>query len=421
MWVTLPFLLLVLDWWPLQRFRVQPNRTGFSTTSAVAISLVREKIPLFALSALSCVITWIAQRESAASSLEQVSAAVRIANTLISYSVYLLQCFWPVGLAPFYPLHVARIAWPGAAISALFLAVVTGAVFAQRRQRPYLLVGWLWYLGTLVPVIGLIQVGGQARADRYTYLPTIGLCIMLVWGLDDLLSRYRLRTAGLISAGSAIMVLVVLCHRQAGLWHDDIKLWKHTLAVTNDNWTAHFCLGAAEEQAGHAAEARAEFDDAFHLAPNFPAYRSKYSLYLLAAGKSDAARECLEQGLASAPHNGILLTSLGVVYQQAGDVEQAQRCYESALAINNDISEAHTNLAVILRKRGDSEEALDHLRRAIKIDPKNHVAHFTVGAILQDRGERSEAIEAYRRALSLDPNSPLYQRRLREAQAGGGQ
>jgi tetratricopeptide (TPR) repeat protein len=386
MLVTLPCLLLVLDWWPLGRIRGGGRQVAW---------LAAEKLPLAALAAASCVVTWAAQRSFAASSLELVPFGARIANAVVSYTAYLVQAFYPLGLAPFYPLSRSGPPAVEVAASAVLLAAVTAISAAQARAQPYLLAGWLWYLGTLVPVIGLVQVGAQARADRYTYVPLIGVAVMLVWGANELARRYRLRTVALAAAGGTAVVLTVVCREQVRRWQDDLTLWPYTLHVTGDNWIAHWGIAAAEQR-------EAERQAALRIPDGVQ-------------GFYEAAIRDYQEAVRLNPRNALLRAQLGTVYHTLKRYDQARSCYEQALALDQKFAQAHANLGALLRTCGDQQGALTHLKRATELDPDNPataIAWYNLGAVLQGREQLEEAAEAYRQAVRLNRGSAAYQTSL---------
>jgi Flp pilus assembly protein TadD len=380
MWVTLPFVLLLLDWWPLGRAPAVAPGTGRTVYLAGWWPLLREKLALLLLALGSCWMTWLAQQKVAASSLALVPFGSRIVNALVSFAAYLAQTFWPVGLAPFYPLPLGHADYTTLAASVVVLLAISAAAVHQTRTRPYLLVGWLWFLGTMVPVIGLVQVGGQARADRYTYLPLIGIDLMVVWGLDELAGRLRLRPAGLGLAAVAAAVLTLLCQSQTRLWRDDMGLWVHTARATGDNWMAQYSLGVTHERAGNIKEA--------------------ISCYVRA----------MQLNATNAP----LRARAGTCFHTVRDFDDARACYEEALRLDKDYAQAHANLGALLRTRGDPGGALEHLRAAVRLDPDNPEsakAYFNLGVVLRDnKGDRAGAKEAFRNALRLDPANALYQK-----------
>jgi tetratricopeptide (TPR) repeat protein len=380
MLVTLPLLLLVLDWWPLGRMATATDTEKRAWLNRFG-RLAREKIPLLALAAVSCWVTWLAQRRSAAASLELVPFSARIGNAVVSYATYLVQTVYPVDLAPFYPLPSAGPPIGQVFASALALFVVSGLAVGQARARPYLLAGWLWYLGLLVPVIGLVQVGPQARADRYTYLPAVGIYLMAVWRLDELAARFRLRAAASALAVATAVVLVLLCRRQVTVWHDDYTLWQRTLDVSGENWLARYGLGIAEERAGHTQTALEDYEMAVQLNPR----------------------------------NATLLARLGAALHARGQFREARDCYEKALAVDPNYAQAHANLGAALRSLGDPKTALEHLQTAVALEPdepESAPAYFNLGAIFEEKGDRAEAIRAFRHAVALEPSNPRYKARL---------
>jgi hypothetical protein len=314
MLVTLPLVLLLLDYWPFRRL----------TSGRTFIALVLEKTPLLALSAASCVVTWWAQEEGGAMAYaEQFSFIGRLSNALVAYVAYLGRTVWPSGLAVFYPYAAARPLWQPLAAGAV-LAIVTALVVWQGRRRPYLAVGWFWYLGTLVPVIGLVQVGGQATADRYTYVPLIGVFIMAAWGAADAAARWRQAWKWLVPVvGTALIACGILTVRQAGYWSDSETLFRRALAVTGDSAMAHRCLGMTLLDAGRSGEAVEEFAAVVRLEP-----------------------------LTSDSYN-----NLGLALAAQGRLAEAVACYRRALALDPANVIAHGNLADALRRLGRTDDA----------------------------------------------------------------
>lgn len=267
--VTLPFLLLLLDWWPLGRLAGRGDAPASLLCSPIARA-TREKIPLFLLAAATSVVTYRAQKAVGTMAyFQDLSLQARIANALVSYVAYLRQTVWPRDLAVFYPHPVVSLpAWQPLA-AAIFLAAVLLLAFAARRRRPWLAVGWLWYLGTLLPMIGLVQVGLQARADRYTYLPLAGIFVMLVWGAAEWSGR-RLRSVATVFALLMLAVLSILCRRQVAIWRDTLTLFTHAAAVTERNWMAENNIGAAWGQRGDNMRAMEHFQRALAYRPDYP-------------------------------------------------------------------------------------------------------------------------------------------------------
>jgi protein O-mannosyl-transferase len=384
MWVTLPWLLLLLDWWPLGRVPAATDGVKDPGFRSGWWPLLREKLPLFLIAALSCLVTWLAQKV-AVSSLEHVPLGSRVANALVSYAAYLAQTFWPVDLAPFYPLPLEGRNFGPVVASGVFLVAVSALVASQWKARPYLAAGWLWFLGTLVPVVGLVQVGSQARADRYTYLPLIGVDLMVVWGLDELAGRLRLRKPALVAAGVVVAALTLFCQAQVRLWHDEFSLWEHTLHATGDNWMAQYSLGVANERAGNMDKALERYQEAMRLNEK----------------------------------NAPLRARTGTLLHTLRDYGRARFYYEEALRLDPDFAQAHANLGALLRTLGEPGAALQHLEEAVRLEPNEREtapAYFNLGAILEARGDRENAREAYRNAVRLDPNSRSYRGSLNRLQ-----
>ena len=373
MLVTLPFVLLLMDLWPLGRLQL-PARVTTESGPQSLTRLVVEKIPLFVLSAASCVVTFMAQsRGGAVMTFEALPLIVRIINTFVSYVRYLASMLWPQDMAVFYPHPGTSLPlWQGVA-AALFIAVVLLLVARQYLKRPFLLVGWLWFLGTLVPVIGLVQVGGQSMADRYTYLPSIGIFLMFVWGFSGLFAGLRSRGPLLAFGSTAVLLcLSVVTWFQLGHWKDTETLFRHTLSVTKRNYVAHSNLGAFLTDKGRLDEARAEHEKALSIWPSYP----------------DA-------------HN-----NLGVVFARKGLLKEAISHYKKALQANPKHLLAHQNMASALAELGELEEAVSYYHRALIIDPEAGANHNTMGVVLARLQRMDEAVSHLTRAIELCPDCP---------------
>jgi hypothetical protein len=337
--VTLPFVLLLLDEWPLGRLRRRdaPERWD----PARVRRAVLEKLPLFALSAAASVVTVAAQRAGGAvASLEQVPFHLRAANAVVAYTAYLGKALWPTGLAVFYPHPGAAIAPWRVALATAFLASVTGLVLVTARRRPYGLVGWLWYVGMLLPVIGLVQVGSQSMADRYTYLPLIGVAILVAWGVPDLLGPGRGRRPALAAAGGvAIAALAAGSALQLRHWRDSETLFTHALSVTRDNHVAHAYLGRALLAEGRTREAIEQFSEAVRLRPEFLTPANNLA-WLLATAEAESLRNpyaALRLAQRSARLTRYLdasvLDTLAAAYAASGRFEEAVATAERGVAL----------------------------------------------------------------------------------------
>jgi tetratricopeptide (TPR) repeat protein len=382
MLVTLPCVLLLLDYWPLGRF----SRTNLRF-------VLLEKVPLLLLSAAACVITVLAQRAGhAIAVLEDYPLGGRLANAMVSYAAYLVQMVWPWDLAALYPYE--HLAWSDGRVwgAGLLLAGISTVAILQAMRRPFLLVGWLWYLGTLVPVIGLVQVGAQARADRYTYVPLIGVFVMIAWSVAEL-ARRDARSRRWVWAGTtaALLGCAVLTWVQAGYWHDSFALWRHTLAVTGPNADAHSGLGAAYRDGGDLWRAAEEYRRAVTVNPADVHARSNLGWCLLSMRKYAEAGVEFARVLQTDPANANAHFQLGVIAGLGGNSAEAVARYQEALRLRPDDVTAHFNLAVELVKQGDGEAALQHLGEVQRLFPrvvKMPGFHTTLQAAREKKGPR---------------------------------
>jgi tetratricopeptide (TPR) repeat protein len=375
--VTLPFVLLLLDFWPLGRVHPPGAAPGApSSLPQVAGRLVLEKLPLFALAALSCAVTYFVQREGAA--ISGFPLGVRFENALVSYLAYLAKMAWPASLAVYYP-HPASVSAVTSAARAVGALLVLGgiSVFAAvtLRKHPFFGVGWFWYLGTLVPVIGLVQVGSQALADRYTYLPLIGAFIVVAWGVPVLLGGWRRRERALWAGGvSVVLALSLVAWFQVASWKDSFSLFGHALRVTEDNWMALELQGIALAERGDLAAGIASVREALRIKPgHVPALISLGSL-LSQAALPDEAEVHLGQAVRREPRNALAHYNLAVVLAGRGRDREATREYLETLRLNPDHAYAHNNVGDILLRQGSREQALEHFREALRLDPGDPIA-----------------------------------------------
>jgi len=367
MLVSFPILLLLFDAWPLRRGEPWPR-------------LIAEKWPLFALSAASCVATIVAQAEGGVvRSLTQYPFGVRAANAAWSYARYLVKALWPAGLSPYYPYPYDGVPALAAVGAIVTLAIVTAWCVRTRARAPYLLVGWLWYLVTLVPVIGLVQVGSQAMADRYTYVPLIGPFVMLAFGLPDLSKRTAAARAPMVAA--VLLVLIVLAtvsFRQAGYWKDSVALFTRAVTVTRENAVAENNLSRALFERGQVDAAVAHCAEAVRIAPGLGDAQSNLVRGLLAQGKAAEATARVRQALIDRPND----------------------------------SRTHVNAGLIARMEGRSDDAMASFREAIRLDPADQEAHLNLGALLAALGRRDEAVAEFEEAVRLRPGDLRAQRAL---------
>ncbi len=362
MLVTLPFVLLLLDVWPL-------GRSG----RGKAWGLVREKIPLLVLAAAASSVTFLAQRAGQSVAPEDLYPfGVRISNAIVSYAVYLKKTLWPSDLAVYYP-H------PGAALpvwqiggAALLLLLLSAVAVGLRRRCPYVLVGWLWYLGTLVPVIGLVQVGAQGLADRYTYLPLIGIFVIVAWGVSDAVRRLGARLIPGAGVAGALVLLLMAWGTRAQLrhWKDSEALFVHALAVTDDNFMAHTNLGVVMAESGRVPEAIEHYSAALRIRPQF----------------------------------SNLHVNLGNALRSEGRIDEAVAHYQEALRIDSGFMEAHYNLGSLAAAQGRVEESVAHLRRALESRPDHPLVHNKLASSLERLGQIDLAIVHYETAIRLKPD-----------------
>jgi tetratricopeptide (TPR) repeat protein len=408
MLVTVPFVLLLLDFWPLNRIsgwsafartdQETPRRGKRSDDAVQKVSLGRavlEKLPLLALSAGDAAVTLFAQHAGGAMRLV-LPWGVRAENALYAYAIYLEKALWPSRLAPFYPHPGSSLRWWQAASAAAVLTSITALALAYHRTRPYLLVGWLWFLGTLVPVIGIIQVGEQAMADRYAYLPLIGIFVMLAWGMGDAADRLRLNFRWRAAAGAVvILVLIVLTWQQLSYWQNSIALWAHTVAVTSENNTAEDNLGGALLVEGRYDEALPHLENAARINPNDPTCRLDIAGILAQRGQLKEAiaeyRDALPlvRDLKVLP---LIYENVALAYKQIHDYANARASYEQALRLDPQRASSRTAITEL-----DVTEAV----QKVSEHPTGQ-AYFRLGEALQQAGRTEEARAAYLQAVKLD-------------------
>ena len=404
MLVSVPLVLLLLDYWPLSRL---PSLSLIGAEERKNFRrLVLEKLPLLALGLASCAVTLFAQRE-AIKPVTQIALPARLANAAVAYVDYMRQMFWPKDLAVLYPWEAARLQTLHVASAVLLLAGISITVFLLRSRR-YLVTGWLWYLIMLVPVIGILQVGNQGRADRYTYLPQIGLYLLITWSAVELCARlkfYRVLLSGIAATG--LVALILAARTQASYWQDSETLWRHALNVTTDNVIAEGNLGEAIYRKGRNAEARFHFEKSLRINRRQPELLSALGVFDLEVGRIDEARAHLQEAIAIEPNHKDAHFNLGNVYLHTGDGAEALTHYERALAINPDDVEALNNMAWILATWPNAltrngvkavvlAERADALTRG-----QNQLISATLAAAYAEAGRFPEAAQAAERALQL--------------------
>ena len=415
MLVTLPFVLLLLDFWPLERWKkgltpeankpvqngavplkkkrkqrkatsfVEKNVATSAGSSAPIGYLFREKVPFIFFALMFSIITIWAQNKGGAvvASLERFPFSERLSNAIVSYVSYLGKTFWPVDLAVFYPYEHAFSAG-GLLGAVLILLVISIIAIYFVKKAPFFLTGWLWYLGTLIPVIGLVQVGRQSMADRYMYLPSIGIGIIIIWGLAYLLPQEKIRKFILVPTAAIVLVILsFLTWQQCGYWKNSITLFEHTLQVTKNNYLAHTNLGIALAADGKIDQAMAHYDAALKIEPNYD----------------------------NAHYN------LGNIYMRQGNNEEAIKHFQEAVRLTPKYFPAHNNLGVLFEKQTKYQEAIAHYRQAFLLKPNNPGINFNLGVALSRSGKLKEAIEYLRMSVYLNPNDEQARRVLREVTA----
>jgi tetratricopeptide (TPR) repeat protein len=467
MLVTLPFVLLLLDYWPLQRFGSSTINHQLSTIRR----LLLEKLPFFTLSAGSSVITFLAQSRSHAVSVTMPFEA-RLANSITSYLRYLQKALWPANLSLHYPhptvLSPEMDPWGWQTlIAALVVLVLSGWAVWRLKREPWFAVGWFWYLGTLVPVIGVVQVGGQAMADRYTYIPLIGIFIVVAWSLEEFVSHARLarskrdtataahlaggarpsssaatpdmlsaqnssgpclpgriaapddgRTPGLVSRSASFALLLsgagglavlaacaVVTRNQVGFWHSTFSLFEHALAATGQNPMAHYCLGQVYAQQGRHELAENHYRIAAHEAPTALEPHVGLGTLFYQQGKLEDALEQFQAALRLGSFNGLTHNYLGLTYQRLGRKNEALEEFAKAVTLAPEFSAGHSNLGATLAGEGRFEEAAAQYHVALACDPGSASAHFGLGSVLTSQGKRDEAVPEYKAALRFNPTN----------------
>jgi protein O-mannosyl-transferase len=408
--VTLPFALLLLDIWPLKRIVL----TG--TYAPQFFHLVREKVPLFVLSAAACVITYLVSHRDG--TIQLVPLGVRLSNVFVSYATYLIQLVYPTKLAVFYPYPPPG---PWQTVAAVITVLLISALVLRSPHRPYLPMGWFWYLGTLVPVIGLVQVGGQAHADRYTYIPLIGISIMLAWGLTDFAKRWP--RAPSVLAGIAITACagwLTVTWQQVGYWQDSESLFRHALDVTTGNYVADNNYGLALKKKGSIEDAISHFRMALKARPELVEGHTNLGDALLAEGRTDEAASELLESLRLNPTYPEAHIDLGTLLESQGRTREAAIQYQQAVDLKPDDAAAHTGLGSALAALGQTDEGLRQLRTAIELDPNDANGHYNLGVVLAMLGRIEEAQTELSEAVRLQPDDPKAHYNLGTALASTG-
>ncbi len=454
--VTLPFALLLLDYWPLGRMRNaeckmqnaeasnthRASRITHQVSRHLLLPLLREKIPFLVLAAASSGITVAAHRglgmwQDAAAT---PSLGFRIENALVAYCRYLGKAIWPSNLAIYYPLPDAWPMWL-VGLCGLLLLAASGLALVCARNRPYAFVGWFWFVGVLVPFIGLVQAGPQAMADRFAYVPLIGLFVAFVWGAHDLLHGWRQGTAALAAAGvGTVLLCAATTRRQIGYWADNESLFRHAAAVTDSNALVLNCLGIAQERKGqtaaaiasyrqaialqpkwfsphcnlgtalneseHFVEATKEFEEVLRLRPRLADAHKGLGFAFYNLGRLEDAIRHYQEAVRLDPAAADAHSNLGAALDAVGRSDEAISQYQETVRLKPDYADAYNNLGVALARKGRSAEAAAHFRRTIELRSDDAGAHANLGIALAETGQLDEATVAFREALRLNPRDP---------------
>ncbi len=446
--------MLLLDGWPLGRMRlaspaeipdaVELDPVGLDQWIPRRVWL--EKIPLFCMSAATAIIA-IRTQDTSIQTLERLPFSLRVGNALVSYVTYLDQFFLPRELIVFYPHPTDQLSWSMVGGALALLIIITSLAVIWRRRYPYLLVGWLWYLGMLLPVIGVLQVGSQAHADRYTYLPQIGIALAVVWGLADLAQRLSIPLwTRAIAAAAVLGALMEIAWWQGSYWTDSVTLWTHALAVDEQNPLGHNNLAGELSGQGKRDEAIRHYQRAIQLFPGYASPLNNLGVLLSSQENTDAALTFFQHALEVDPaqpqahanladillsrgdysaairecHEALRLKTnfvephfiLSRTYTKMGDVAAAVRELQEVLALQPNNGDAHNNLANILQNQGHVDEAIEHYQAACQVQPKNALAHFNWGLALQRKGMLTAAAVQWEEAVRLQPDRLAFIARL---------
>ena len=407
MLVTLPATLLLLDVWPLRR---QLTRR-----------LIVEKIPLAALSIASSVVTLVVQRQSGAVvRLDLIPLAVRVANATLAYAQYLVRIVWPANLAVMYPAPRTMPDAAPLALAAVVLLAVTASVIALARRRPYLLVGWFWYIVTLLPVIGIIQVGVQSTADRYTYVPSIGIFVMIAWGLADVVAALpRARVSVAAAAAAALIACVGLTVRQVQYWKSSQALWEHALEVTDDNYFAHASLGYVLWKAGEAEKGLPHLREALRIRPDFAEAHNNLGVVLAGRGDLAAAAAEFVEATRVDPNYEAAKGNLSAVRARMASPDTSLAKYAAAVKAKPSDITAHNEFGAALAAKGRIDEAMEQFKEALRLDPNQPDLHYNLGMMLDQKGDSSGAEKELEVALRINPSHAAAREALTAIRARG--
>jgi tetratricopeptide (TPR) repeat protein len=432
MLITLPFVLLLLDYWPLDRFELSQSvktsamQSRKSTPSGSRYTplhrIIMEKIPFLVLTIVFSVVTFLTQQKGGGlADITTIPLKDRFGNASLSYAAYIGRMFWPKDLAAHYPFSAHSIQSWQVLLCFLLMAGVSLLTLRFWRSRKYLLVGWLWFVGTLIPVIGLVRFTNSSYADRFTYIPYTGLFIMIAWGLPELLSKWPQRRIALgLSMAVVLTTLGICAHRQVSYWNDSITLFSHAIEVTRDNYVAHYSRGSAYVELGRWQEAIEDFNQAISISPGYAeAYNGRGNVY----GRSGRYQEAIEdfnQAISISPGHAEAYNNLGIAYGGLGRWQEAVDAYKQGMRIKPDYADAYYNLGNVYGKLGRWQEAIDTYKQGMRIKPDYAEGLYNLGAAYGGLGRWQEAIEAYKQGIKVNPNFAEARYNLAKALAGQG-
>ncbi len=399
--VTWPFVMLLLDYWPLQRLQ----HVSWRLAASAYRPLVREKMPFLVLSMISCVLTYLTERgRRGAAGFEGIPALLRLENVFVAYGRYLSKTFWPVRLAVLYT-HPDHWSWLEVGGSVLVVVGVCLIVLWLGRWRPCLLIGWCWFLGTLMPVIGLTKGWGTFMADRFTYVSSVGVLILAIWGAYELTRRWRYVVLALsVVGGAAVLLCLALTRQQLGYWQDSEALFRHALAVTENNWQAHYNLGVVFGKEGRTDEAIHQYREALRLKPDYADAHNNLGGDLSKKGQIDEAIRQYQEAIRLKPDHAEAHNNLGVALGKEGQTDEAIHQYQEALRLKPDYAEAHCNLGVALSNKGQTDEAILLYQEALRLKPDNADVHNNLGVAFGKKGQTDKAISQLQEAVRLKPD-----------------